>query len=59
MNQVGLIRLCTFSIILENIQEGERERDGERQKYEKVKERTRSDINSFAENKGRLSIDLT
>ena len=35
-----------------------RGRETERQ-YEKVKERTRSDINSFAENKGRLSIDLT
>ena len=30
-----------------------------REKYEKMKERTRSDINSFAENKGLLSIDLT
>ena len=26
---------------------------------EREEERTRSDINSFAENKGRLSIDLT
>ena len=34
-------------------------RGREREKYDKVKERTRSDINSFAENKGRLSIDLT
>ena len=36
-----------------------RETERKREKYEKVKERTRSDINSFAENKGRLSIDLT
>ena len=36
-----------------------RETERQREKYDKVKERTRSDINSFAENKGRLSIDLT
>ena len=45
--------------VLDNSDKYLRGRESEREKYEKVKERTRSDINSFAENKGRLSIDLT